>query len=507
MVHMDAIRVAEVALKSVAQQIAADQAALENERAKIKQWKTELEEEQALMKTWAEQQRGAVTLDVGGTSYKTSRPTLTKVKGSRLEAMFSGRNEHLLERDAEGKVFSDRDGDLFGHVLNFLRGSASHEDSDALSEGSLHALRREAQYFGVEAAMFPEDTPGQTPELNRLFVFGGSGDDDHQLDTTEVLDPASMSFVPGPRLARRRAGCACAPCGSGRLLLAGGSDGAEDLNSTEVLNLRTQTFEPGPDMEVCRPGCALVPLGRGKIMAVGGSEDVTRLDTTEVLDVKTMTFTPGPRMTEKRNRCTAVFLPGSQPQDLGADEGWTPCGSPVDTSSLVGGSAGAGRALVIGGFDGVSDLDSTEILDVATMVFSPGPNLESARYGCCCVLLPIHRPPRCLADPLPVCGGGSSLAEGYQLLVCGGSDGATVLSSTEILDLSTMTFSSGPCMGSGPRVFAAAAPIDEGRILVLGGSDDDCQLETTEVLDVAAMTFSPGPKMRMRRESCAAHLC
>lgn len=58
-------------------------------------------------------------LDVGGTeTIKVSRSVLTRVKGSALEAMFSGR--HTLQM-TDGRIFIDRDSDLFGMVISYLR--------------------------------------------------------------------------------------------------------------------------------------------------------------------------------------------------------------------------------------------------------------------------------------------------------------------------------------------------------------------------------------------------
>ena len=44
-----------------------------------------------------------ITLDVGGTIYKTTRTTLTRYPDSMLGAMFSGR--HKLHRQDDGSIF------------------------------------------------------------------------------------------------------------------------------------------------------------------------------------------------------------------------------------------------------------------------------------------------------------------------------------------------------------------------------------------------------------------
>lgn len=60
-----------------------------------------------------------VDLDVGGThKITTTRQTLTSVKESSLAAMFSGRFKLNIHN---GRIFIDRDGEAFTHMLNFLR--------------------------------------------------------------------------------------------------------------------------------------------------------------------------------------------------------------------------------------------------------------------------------------------------------------------------------------------------------------------------------------------------
>ena len=60
-----------------------------------------------------------VTLNVGGSRYTTALSTLTKYPDSMLGAMFSGR--HALVQQEDGSYFIDRDGEVFSHVLSYLR--------------------------------------------------------------------------------------------------------------------------------------------------------------------------------------------------------------------------------------------------------------------------------------------------------------------------------------------------------------------------------------------------
>ena len=62
-----------------------------------------------------------VTLNVGGSWYSTTLSTLTKYPDSLLGAMFSGR--HALVQQEDGSYFIDRDGEVFSHILSYLRDS------------------------------------------------------------------------------------------------------------------------------------------------------------------------------------------------------------------------------------------------------------------------------------------------------------------------------------------------------------------------------------------------
>ena len=57
-------------------------------------------------------------LDVRGQIFKIGKSTLTSVQPSELQAMFSG--QRILETDAQGRVFLDRDPETFKYLINYL---------------------------------------------------------------------------------------------------------------------------------------------------------------------------------------------------------------------------------------------------------------------------------------------------------------------------------------------------------------------------------------------------
>lgn len=86
-----------------------------------------------------------VSLNVGGSVYRTSLSTLRRYPDSMLGAMFGG--DLPTVRDAQGNYFIDRDGPLFRYVLNFLRTSELTLPCD-FKETAL--LRKEADFYQIE---------------------------------------------------------------------------------------------------------------------------------------------------------------------------------------------------------------------------------------------------------------------------------------------------------------------------------------------------------------------
>uniref|UniRef100_A0A0E0DCJ2 BTB domain-containing protein n=1 Tax=Oryza meridionalis TaxID=40149 RepID=A0A0E0DCJ2_9ORYZ len=85
-----------------------------------------------------------VLLNIGGSRYETTADTLTqRDPGSLLAAVLSGAAAHGLPTTEDGAVFVDRDGELFRHVLNWLRDGAV----PALADAEYRQLLREAEYY------------------------------------------------------------------------------------------------------------------------------------------------------------------------------------------------------------------------------------------------------------------------------------------------------------------------------------------------------------------------
>ncbi len=119
----------------------------------------------------------------------------------------------------------------------------------------------------------------------RVLVIGESG--------AELYDPSSQHFVPTGAMAlpRKKFGAALLP--DGRVLIAGGQIGGAWGNmvaSTELYDPQSGRFTPGPELNLKRFKLmkAVVPLRDGRILVAGGANQP------EVYDPASRAFVPVP---------------------------------------------------------------------------------------------------------------------------------------------------------------------------------------------------------------------
>ena len=105
--------------KQVANILDAARREWEERMAEVQTKRAQLSQEVESMAKLHEAQSGMIELNVGGWYFTTSVQTLRSKPGSMLDAMLSGR--YSSGKDADGRVFIDRDGECFGHVLEYLR--------------------------------------------------------------------------------------------------------------------------------------------------------------------------------------------------------------------------------------------------------------------------------------------------------------------------------------------------------------------------------------------------
>lgn len=122
-------------------------------------------------------------------------------------------------------------------------------------------------------------------------------------DTAEIYDPSSGEFSATSALGVPRTGAFAAPLPDGTALVGGGAcancieKGAEAAHiwaTTEIYDPSTGEFTPGPPMLSPRRGAVAAPLPDGRVIVVGGINGNGEVPTTEIYDPSTGTFEPGP---------------------------------------------------------------------------------------------------------------------------------------------------------------------------------------------------------------------
>eukprot|EP00984_Skeletonema_dohrnii_P017700 scaffold8135_cov127-Skeletonema_dohrnii-CCMP3373.AAC.2 len=71
-----------------------------------------------------------IEINAGGKIIAAKRGTLCQLKGTRLEALFSGRWDKKLQRDSSGRIFLDVNGDCFQAIVDYLNELAISSDED-----------------------------------------------------------------------------------------------------------------------------------------------------------------------------------------------------------------------------------------------------------------------------------------------------------------------------------------------------------------------------------------
>jgi len=254
-----------------------------------------------------------VDINVGGVIFEAARQTCTQQPGSLLERLLTGRAS--APRDRDGRIFLDRDSNLFRMILNFLREPA--QPPPAPDPSTSEALCTEAEYLGIRFFPFPlvyavgghDGTdhlakcevldvenqcwrpcmPMKTERTyfggevlhSRLYLFGGQNLEYKALCETECFDCLRGVWMPGAELNVPRRNCAAAQL-DGRIYALGGFDGSQILSHVEAYDPRMKNWMPLEPMTVPRSACAASAFG-GKIWCVGGTSG-SRMRTVESYD-------------------------------------------------------------------------------------------------------------------------------------------------------------------------------------------------------------------------------
>lgn len=308
-----------------------------------------------------------------------------------------------------------------------------------------------------------------------VLVAGGCTVESCELDepgaTTELFDPSTSRFNPGPQLGAPRVGHVAALLADGSVLIAGGWLPSGVTATAERYDAARGAFLPAGTMTTPRGSPTATRLGDGRVLLAGGSADGRVLRSAELYVPRTGRFARTGALAVARGAHVAVAL-----RD--------------------------GRVLVIGGSDGRRVLASTELYDPRLGRFVPGPALVTARHKHAAVVLrdgsvlvvggsnerdgsgryataelwrpgwPRFRSTGRMADRrFKLADGVARLPDG-RVLVAGGAR------RLELYDPRKRSFAGAGRIGA-ELSFSTATLLRDGRVLVAGGYDERITISST----------------------------
>jgi hypothetical protein len=229
-----------------------------------------------------EAQEGRVDLNIGGYRFETSVQALRRVPHTFFDAYFSGRYAQDVCND--GSIFVDRDGEHFGHVLEYMRdGVVSVAEPGAHPSVSLlRALKREFGFYCIELGAEQPVAPEQ-PEVG--LVMGGQDCRTAECNSSmERYDVSTGQWTATAAMATARSylgACVIA----GELYVSGGYSNTDRLSSVEKYSPSSDAWIAVVHLPVARASHAAVAVGLA-MYVLGGVTDtftasVLKFDSTE----------------------------------------------------------------------------------------------------------------------------------------------------------------------------------------------------------------------------------
>lgn len=280
----------------------------------------------------------------------------------------------------------------------------------------------------------------------RVLIVGGAdigGTGGIMTNTAEIFDPTNGTFTLTGSMSSPRGYHTATILGTnGKVLIAGGksgSSGSTALNSAEIYDPTSGTFSPTTgNMNAQRYGHTANLLNDGTVLIAGG----TTTSSADIYVPSTANFTATGNMTAIRRYHTATLLPdntvlftggqaGSSLTTLSSAEIYTPNAVPAQGSFAVAANPmnaqrqshqanilANGKVFISGGsyyfgtFPNLTQffLNSTEQYEYPDVFFSTTADMNAERF--------YHT--------------ATTLADGTNVLVAGGSDGSTALSSIQM---------------------------------------------------------------------------
>jgi hypothetical protein len=316
----------------------------------------------------------------------------------------------------------------------------------------------------------------------KVLITGGADEDFNRLSWAEIYDPATGTFSPTGSMGLSRVGHTATLLRNGKVMVTGGDPGSGlGLASAEFYDPVTGTFSaPQLMMGSRRYWHTSTFLPNGRVIIIGGSpmDDLPEYYDGSTFNLKYSASCLDPH----RNRHTATLLPNGKVLLAGGDgplssadlyDDSNPCPSlynPAEMSTPRDGHTATllphGNVLIAGGFDGMGTSSTAELYDTNRGIFTPAMSIKVPRDSHTATLLPNGR-----------------------VLIAGGWGNSEVHSSAELYGGGVFGFT-GSMMA--PRAGHTATLLQNGTVLLVGGySINDAILSSAEIYDPETGTFSP----------------
>ena len=236
----------------------------------------------------------------------------------------------------------------------------------------------------------------------KLYVVGGTGEDEGTVASVDVFDTATARWSEGPSLSTPRNLAACFVL-QGKLFVCGGKDSEGNaLSSVETFDPSVGWY-PGPPLPDSRFGACASALG-GTGFLCGGMHDSVGLSSVLTYDPGTCTWADGvPMPCARFSACAGALngrlyvVGGCEHSSHGASASvqvfdplsteWTEAPLMCTTRMSAASTIMEGKLHIIGGVSGETTLTTVEVFDPASGSWVDGPPLPSPRAAACAAVL------------------------------------------------------------------------------------------------------------------------
>jgi hypothetical protein len=329
-----------------------------------------------------------------------------------------------------------------------------------------------------------------------VLIAGGNGGSGY-LSSSELYNPGTGTFAATGNLETARFGHTATLLTSGKVLVAGGYNGSAYLSSAELYNPATGTFAPTTNLTAARWEHTATLLNNGMVLIVGGFANNTYLATAELYNPSTGTVTATGSLATARAYHTATLLNDGtvlvtggwngavngvgQPVPLASAEIYNPSAGTFrvlgnlntaryeHTAATISSGTLSGSVFLVGGLDSFGNsLNTVETYTVGSAFFDGPLYLHNGRAG---------------NTETPLNDG--------TLLVTGGCTGENCyggyLSSAELSGLGNEDFTLLTAAMSSSRSRHTATLLNGGMVLLAGGYNGSTYLSSAELYQPASI--------------------